>query len=254
MIGFRKRQPNPANDASAQSKGLFEEDLHDVMLHNHASPTAEQVGVLLRRSREKRGFSLGEMSQKTRIRDIYLLALEEGEVGKLPGATFVAGFLRLYAESLELQETEIIERYLATSGVSDDNLQTDVFPSPTTSRHRPSVTVVMVGLLSLLGLFFFYENMAFFESFGLFTPEVPYATPLRSDTAPEDYPGRHADLTAVAEDEGGVVSRFFDTVSVQDEVEDNGDDLTRNVRKEEEYAPIADQQTETTHFLETPVQ
>lgn len=193
MIGFKKRKPsrNSVTPPARQREGFFEEDQPEVDMQRQAPPTAEQVGFLLRQSREQQGLTLGEMSRKTRIRDVYLHALEEGEMQKLPGATFVAGFLRLYAECLELKERELIERYLSTSNGSEGVSQMDIFPTPMASHHRPSVRVVLIGVLGLLGLFFFYEHSKTIEDFVFsVVPELPQPEPKRSEDTPlsDEYP------------------------------------------------------------------
>ena len=193
MIGFQKRKPNrnSVTPPSVKREVSFEENQPEVDVQRQASPTAQQIGALLRQSREQQALTLGEMSRKTRIRDVYLHALEEGEMQKLPGSTFVAGFLRLYAECLELKEKELIERYLLTSNGGGDALQIDAFPTPMASHHRPSVRVVLVGVVSLLGLFFFYEHFKTIEDFVFsVVPEVPNVEPKRSEAAltSEEYP------------------------------------------------------------------
>ena len=157
-------------------------------------PSALQVGAFLRQMRERQGFSIGDISRRTRIRDVYLLALEAGEVEKLPGATFVAGFLRLYGESLQLEDTSVIERYLERSA-NEDNLHTELFPAPRTLRHRPSVWMVLGGMSGLLLLFFVYEN--YFSNFSLTarSPALPSVTPRRADTMPVHSGMRSADLS-----------------------------------------------------------
>ena len=235
MKGFRNRDrgSNGDNDISAPQGELFEDELQDVLLQSHMPPSAEQLGSILRQSREQQGFSIGEMSKKTRIRDIYLSALEEGRVEKLPGATFVAGFLRLYAESLHLQEVELVERYIAASNGGDEHLQTDVFPAPTTSRHRPSVMVVLVGIASLLGLIIIYENYYSVEFAELPPPEIPSVTPLRSDAAHVndfgDSDPAHSAVTELAGD--GLVSRFFDAPLVDSGIEKSSERSTQEVQE-----------------------
>ncbi|MEO5364363.1 MAG: DUF4115 domain-containing protein, partial [Magnetococcus sp. DMHC-8] len=146
----------------------------------------------------------------------YLHALETGEVEKLPGATFVAGFLRLYAETLELADRSFIERYLETSG-NDDSLHTDLLPAPVTLRHRPSVLMVLGGTVGLLVLFFVYENHFSSFSNAFRSPEPPATMPLRAGSMPTGGAVRDADPSgpnlADEEEKGvfnsGLLSRFF---------------------------------------------
>ncbi|MEX2162475.1 MAG: RodZ domain-containing protein [Anaerolineales bacterium] len=70
--------------------------------------SAREVGQRLREAREQRKLELAEAARATRIRSHYLLALEEGEFGLLPSPAQVRGFLRTYAEFLNLDASELL--------------------------------------------------------------------------------------------------------------------------------------------------
>ncbi|MBF0310305.1 MAG: helix-turn-helix domain-containing protein [Magnetococcales bacterium] len=116
-----------------------------------AESSALKVGELLRQVRQNKGLSLEEVSRQTRLRLIHVRALEEGELGQLPGQTFVVGFLRIYARHLGLQEEEVVQRFMAEMKGRNGKLSTPFFPPPpSTSRSRPSRWMVVMGLLLLL--------------------------------------------------------------------------------------------------------
>lgn len=60
------------------------------------------VGLELRRAREARSLSLEEVAQATHMRVHYLQALEEGDLEAIPSRAQAKGFLRAYAEYLNL--------------------------------------------------------------------------------------------------------------------------------------------------------
>ncbi|MEO5354717.1 MAG: DUF4115 domain-containing protein [Magnetococcus sp. XQGC-1] len=189
MSIFKRRITPPRHHRGmAPQEELFADANEEVSQGGGADgtpPSAQQVGAFLRQVRERQGLTIGEMSRRTRIRDVYLLALESGEVDKLPGSTFVAGFLRLYAENLELEDRSFIERYLETSGGEvNANLHTELFPAPTTVRHRPSVVTVLGGVIALLLLFFVYENYYSRGAPSVRTPELPSTSPRRAGSLP----------------------------------------------------------------------
>ncbi len=68
----------------------------------------ETVGEYLKRVRQSCGHTLEEVAQVTKINLRYLEAIENDELAKLPGETFLQGFLRLYARFLCIDENEII--------------------------------------------------------------------------------------------------------------------------------------------------
>ncbi len=68
------------------------------------------VGSWLQSVRESRGESLDEVSRVTRIGKNYLIAIEEGELHKLPSEAYAKGFIRLYATHLGLSGDEAVTR------------------------------------------------------------------------------------------------------------------------------------------------
>jgi cytoskeletal protein RodZ len=69
------------------------------------------LGQLLREARERKGASLAEVEEATRIRQKFIQALEEGDYGALPAETYIKGFLRTYASYLELDPEEVMALY-----------------------------------------------------------------------------------------------------------------------------------------------
>ncbi|NNM58489.1 MAG: helix-turn-helix domain-containing protein [Legionellales bacterium] len=71
----------------------------------------EKPGAKLCRVREELGLSQEEISIQLHLPLNYLCALEKDEIDKLPGLTFVRGYLRLYAKLLNLSQDEIINSF-----------------------------------------------------------------------------------------------------------------------------------------------
>jgi len=70
------------------------------------------VGAALRDARERRGLSLDQLSQATKISVTTLGAIESNRIDKLPGGIFTRGFLRAYAREVGLDPEDTIQRYL----------------------------------------------------------------------------------------------------------------------------------------------
>ena len=68
----------------------------------------ETIGEHLKRVRKTCGYSLEDVSHVTKINLRYLEAIENGEFSKIPGETFLLGFLRSYARFLGINEKELI--------------------------------------------------------------------------------------------------------------------------------------------------
>lgn len=69
--------------------------------------SAKEAGQRLQQARQERGLDLAEAARATHIRSRFLRALEEGELDLLPSAAQVRGFLRTYAEYLNVDPKEI---------------------------------------------------------------------------------------------------------------------------------------------------
>ena len=74
---------------------------------------AEVTGAFLRKVRELRGLELNDISQRTKISERYLRALEEEQFSEMPAAVYVRGYVTEYARALRLDPQRAAESYLA---------------------------------------------------------------------------------------------------------------------------------------------
>jgi cytoskeletal protein RodZ len=70
-----------------------------------------RLGETLRAQREKKGITLEQAASDTRIREKFLKALEDSDYQTLPGTVYTKGFLRNYAEYLELPTEELVVQF-----------------------------------------------------------------------------------------------------------------------------------------------
>ena len=70
-------------------------------------------GAMLAAVREHRGLTLDGLARTTRISARYLTALEADAFDKLPSATFVRGYVRQVVQALELDDTGVVDAYMA---------------------------------------------------------------------------------------------------------------------------------------------
>ena len=104
-----------------------------------------KLGEMLRTQREKKNITLEQAAADTRIREKFLKALEDGDYQSLPGAVYTKGFLRNYAEYLDLETDELIPLYQHERGQ----------PEPPQSRtFRPYRPVVHRSLIFRPVIFF----------------------------------------------------------------------------------------------------
>lgn len=68
-------------------------------------------GDRLRQAREAAGVTLESIARTTRIQRRLLEALERSDLGALPAATFVKGYIRAYADCLAIDPRPVLEAY-----------------------------------------------------------------------------------------------------------------------------------------------
>ena len=69
------------------------------------------TGDILRRERERQNLSIKDIEKATSIRALYIEAIENGENDKLPGQVYVKGFIKNYANFLNLDGEELVRQY-----------------------------------------------------------------------------------------------------------------------------------------------
>jgi cytoskeleton protein RodZ len=75
-------------------------------------------GARLKQERERRGVTLDEIAQGTKISTRFLRAIEDEHFEQLPGGIFNKGFIRAYARQLGVDEEQAVADYLAATGAA----------------------------------------------------------------------------------------------------------------------------------------
>ena len=130
------------------------------------------IGERLRNAREARGWSLADVSELTRIRATFLQALEEEQFDRLPGRTYLKGFLRTYATALGLDPDELFEAYHlefetpAQPIVGMHSAEVPIRPAARPSPFRRMITVgAALALVVLLFLMYIgYQQLRRFSA------------------------------------------------------------------------------------------
>jgi flagellar biosynthesis protein FlhG len=81
-------------------------------LAKQLGPDTEYSGELLRRIRESRAIELATVSDKTKIPQQHLQAIEDEDFEKLPAMVYVRGFLVEFAKHLRLDPSQVSKSYL----------------------------------------------------------------------------------------------------------------------------------------------
>ena len=75
-------------------------------------PDAEITGAYLRKVRQTRGIELSDISQRSKISERYLRAIEDEQFTDMPAAVYVRGYVMEYARALRMDAHRVTESYL----------------------------------------------------------------------------------------------------------------------------------------------
>jgi cytoskeletal protein RodZ len=121
-----------------------------------------RLGDALRLQREAMGVTMEQAAEDTRIRTKFLQAIESGDYQSLPGTVYTKGFLRNYAEYLNLDAEEMLALYTGERGGSEP-VRTFAPMKPLVKRSfifTPTVLVPVVVLAAIV-LFIAYVYYQF---------------------------------------------------------------------------------------------
>lgn len=119
------------------------------------------VGGELATARISQGLSLSDISSQLRISVKYLEFLENGEREKLPGATYVLGFIRSYAKCLDLEADAMCQRLSETMAASDRQPEYHFIENKTAGggdwRNMIMIGVVLI-IVSYTAWYFMHDD------------------------------------------------------------------------------------------------
>jgi cytoskeleton protein RodZ len=160
----------------------------------------EAVGAWLKAARELQGETLNDISRVTRIGKVYLEAIENGLISKLPSPAYTRGFIRLYAAHLGLSPDEalkILDRRTPSAEISvggndsDAKRKPEIIESPKSPR-RNRVLILLLALLSCVA-----ASLYIFLSKNMIFPEKPAQSALKASPPAGNIQKDPAELSTV---------------------------------------------------------
>ncbi|MRI35068.1 hypothetical protein EOPP23_19035 [Endozoicomonas sp. OPT23] len=115
---------------------------------SEASATGQQKpGDFLRQAREKAGLSIADIADRMKLPESYIIDIESSDYSRLPGLVFARGWIRSYANVLELSAEEMVDRFDRFTG--DDRSETPHLKegNPISNRRPMSPVVALSGLI-----------------------------------------------------------------------------------------------------------
>ncbi len=116
------------------------------------------LGSTLRDSRQKQGLALKEVAERTKIRLTYLQAIENDRFDLFPGEAYLCGFLRIYANLLDLDVGTILEKYRQQVGSAEPEtiaavpakaVKTPASPASKTARTRVIISLSITAAVAV---------------------------------------------------------------------------------------------------------
>ncbi|MCR2746807.1 RodZ domain-containing protein [Limnobacter parvus] len=125
----RAMSKTESSDASADQDEKLEQNVSSnvgLTADKHPNLTllesGQNPGGILRAAREKAGYSLSDISAQTKINEKQLLAIESGDVARLPPETFAKAFIKSYCKALKIDAAPVIMAF----GYSESGVHTKV--------------------------------------------------------------------------------------------------------------------------------
>jgi len=111
------------------------------------------VGDILRRARIEKKYSIEDIEQAIRVSSQHIIAIEEGRLEVLPGRVYTLGFIRAYAEHVDLDSHRILELLKQQSG---EKIAVKEQPGPPTTQLDdypfPSIKIFVLVFFLLFGV------------------------------------------------------------------------------------------------------
>jgi cytoskeleton protein RodZ len=108
------------------------------------------IGAALKAVREFKGVSLQDLADATRIRQNYLAALENMRLDELPSRPFAIGYVKAYAQHLDLDADAAVERFRIDNPIHDEGLRA---PVGMRKQHDPRLGLVLIAAILVVAAF-----------------------------------------------------------------------------------------------------
>ena len=116
-----------------------------------------EIGSTLRETRVRRKTTLQQAEDDTKIRVKYIQAMENDDFDLMPSAAYVKGFLRTYADYLDLDANVIVEEYRSRFEPNEEHEPfggNSALGRPHAHRRRNTLTFIAVICLLIIGVLY----------------------------------------------------------------------------------------------------
>jgi len=134
------------------------------------------VGEILKKEREKQGYSLAEIEKKIKIREKFLKAVEENNWQLLSSKIYITGIIRNYARFLNIRPEKAIAYFYRDYEKKEEIRFKKKLPSHYLNPETKKLFFIILSLI--LGIFFIYFGFQLKAYFS--PPKVTIISPLKT--------------------------------------------------------------------------
>jgi cytoskeleton protein RodZ len=126
-------------------------------LFNDVASESDQVNELpineiFARGRVARKQTIEQVAQALCIRSLYIQALEEGNAHQLPEAVYTLGFVRSYAQYLDLDPQYMVDRFKREVLGMSERHSAFVMPTPIPEKSTPKLSILLGSTALIIGI------------------------------------------------------------------------------------------------------
>lgn len=110
----------------------------------------EHVGAHLEAVREASGLMLAEAASRTHIKESHLTAIEALAITELPPRPYAIGFVKTYAEFLDLDAAEIVDRFKEDAGYTVPEISTENFEAEEAQAAEENSDLSLAAMIAIL--------------------------------------------------------------------------------------------------------
>jgi cytoskeleton protein RodZ len=137
----------------------------DTLAHEPRPHDAVAAGTLLRVGREAAGLSVAAVAQQLKLAPRQVAAIEDGDFTKLPGRTFVRGFVRNYARLLRLDADLVLAGLpeaacapsLESPSLAPSRRPIGELPADIQAKSNPARWAIPLALIAIVSVAAVYE-------------------------------------------------------------------------------------------------
>ncbi len=124
----------------------------------------QSIGHLLRNARTAKGLSIDDVSRQLRLSVQQIEAIEKEDFERLPGRTFLRGFIRNYANLVQLDVAPLMQMLPESTRVVSTYERTPFknkqisFSSNREAPKNHALIIVVILFVIVLGAYFLFEN------------------------------------------------------------------------------------------------